>query len=587
MARYNTAPQTLSLTGATTFTYAFTGGIITLGGTAGYTVTLVSPVLFPGSTQVYYNASGGNVTLTTPAGQIRGNGFAAASSQTIPDTAVWSVTSDGTNYIITNNEGAAEQFQQAVTFASGLTANSTVTMSGANAIIGISPSSGGTVTISPGSTLTMQPGGNTTLSPTGSATLTLAPVGGALTLGTVGQTTTMNGNISAAASNQTVSLNPGGTGGVTISPSGTASLTIAPTSAGTINNMTIGASTRAAGNFTTLQANSTTTLTGALTVNGASVNTDISPTGTGTVTIGPAGATTLGTVGVATTMRGNIAAQQSNQTVVLSPTGTGTVTIAPAGGVTINPANANVSITPSGTGSITLTSAATGAMNNVAIGGTTRASGNFTTLDANSTVGLSPTGANVTISGSNSAVAISPTGTGTVTISPAGALTINPTTASTINNTSIGATTRSTGAFTSLDANSTVGLSPANANVTISPSGSGTVTMAPATAGNINNMAIGGTTRAAGSFTTLAANSTVNLNNVQINASSGTITTSTGNLTITNASGNVTFSTTVDFGANQVSNSRTPTTGNDLTNKTYVDGRTSRVGSAGFFYGTM
>jgi hypothetical protein len=54
------------------------------------------------------------------------------------------------------------------------------------------------------------------------------------------------------------------------------------------------------------------------------------------------------------------------------------------------------------------------------------------------------------INPANAAVSISPTGTGTVAISPAGALTINPTTASTINNTSIGATTASTGRFTSV-----------------------------------------------------------------------------------------------------------------------------------------
>jgi hypothetical protein len=56
------------------------------------------------------------------------------------------------------------------------------------------------------------------------------------------------------------------------------------------------------------------------------------------------------------------------------------------------------------------------------------------------------------ITPANAAVAISPTGTGTVAISPAGALTVNPTTASTINNTSIGATTASTGRFTSVTA---------------------------------------------------------------------------------------------------------------------------------------
>jgi hypothetical protein len=52
------------------------------------------------------------------------------------------------------------------------------------------------------------------------------------------------------------------------------------------------------------------------------------------------------------------------------------------------------------------------------------------------------------ITPANAAVAISPTGTGTVAISPAGALTVNPTTASTINNVSIGATTALTGRFT-------------------------------------------------------------------------------------------------------------------------------------------
>jgi hypothetical protein len=56
----------------------------------------------------------------------------------------------------------------------------------------------------------------------------------------------------------------------------------------------------------------------------------------------------------------------------------------------------------------------------------------------------------VTLSPASANVAISPTGSGAVTISPVGALTISPTAASTINNTSIGATTASTGKFTTL-----------------------------------------------------------------------------------------------------------------------------------------
>jgi len=123
-----------------------------------------------------------------------------------------------------------------------------------------------------------------------------------------------------------------------------------------------------------------------------------------------------------------------------------------------------------------------------AIGSLTAASGAFTTLTASSTVTLSPANANVTIS---------PTGTGTVTFAPA--------TAGTINNMSIGATTRASGAFTTLDANAAVGLSPANANVTISPTGTGTVTISPATQGAINRMTVGATVAASGAFTTLIA----------------------------------------------------------------------------------
>jgi hypothetical protein len=55
-------------------------------------------------------------------------------------------------------------------------------------------------------------------------------------------------------------------------------------------------------------------------------------------------------------------------------------------------------------------------------------------------------------------------------------------------------------------------MNPANAAISIAPTGTGTLTINPATAGTINNMAIGGTTAAAGAFTTLAATSTVSAN---------------------------------------------------------------------------
>lgn len=86
-----------------------------------------------------------------------------------------------------------------------------------------------------------------------------------------------------------------------------------------------------------------------------------------------------------------------------------------------------------------------------------------------------------------------------------------------INNAPIGGVTPSTGVFSALTATGTltgsgvVNLSPANLSVTLAPSGTGVVTINPATAGTINNVAIGDTTRGAGAFTTLQSNSTTTL----------------------------------------------------------------------------
>jgi hypothetical protein len=65
-----------------------------------------------------------------------------------------------------------------------------------------------------------------------------------------------------------------------------------------------------------------------------------------------------------------------------------------------------------------------------------------------------------------------------------------------------------------LTATSTVTLSPSNANVVLSPTGTGVVTINPATAGTINNVAIGGTTAAAGTFTDLTVTGTTTLSEI-------------------------------------------------------------------------
>ena len=67
---------------------------------------------------------------------------------------------------------------------------------------------------------------------------------------------------------------------------------------------------------------------------------------------------------------------------------------------------------------------------------------------------------------------------------------------------------------------------PSNKNVSLAPTGTGSVTINPATAGTINNMAIGGTTAAAGSFTDLSVTGTTKFDGSE--GTSGQVLTSAG-----------------------------------------------------------
>jgi hypothetical protein len=329
MARFNTAAPSLSVTGAIVFTYAFTSGLITLSGTSGYTVTLASPVAVPGTVQTFYNATGGNVTISTPNGNIIGNGLTAATSQTLPNVSTFGLQSDGTNYVLTDNQG-------------GPVAVTTFTASGNISAI----TSNQTVT----------------LSPTGTGTVTISPAG-ATTLGTASITTNLYGNISAITSNQTVTLSPTGTGTVTISPAG--AVTIAPTTVGSINNINIGASTRGSGAFSTLGANSTVTFTGAISADTGTNNQSITTTGAGTITI------TSGTTGNINNMNiGATTAGTGRFSTVTSTIATGTAPFTVTS--TTNVANLNASSLNGAT------FAAPGS-----IGSTTASSGAFSSLSAN------------------------------------------------------------------------------------------------------------------------------------------------------------------------------------------------------------
>lgn len=172
-----------------------------------------------------------------------------------------------------------------------------------------------------------------------------------------------------------------------------------------------------------------------------------------------------------------------------------TLNIVPAGGISIiTDANTNsLTFNTSGsiadltvTNSLTVNPSTIGAINNVVIGATTPQAGTFNGLTALSAVNLSPV---------NSTVTISPTGTGTITV--------NPTVTGNINNVRIGATTPAPATFTTLTATGNVSFNGNNANITLSPTGNGSVTINPNTTGNINNVAIGNATPLSGRFTTV------------------------------------------------------------------------------------
>ncbi len=129
----------------------------------------------------------------------------------------------------------------------------------------------------------------------------------------------------------------------------------------------------------------------------------------------------------------------------------------------------------------------------------------------------------------------------------------------------IGGGTPGTATFVGLTATGAVALSPANLNVVLSPTGTGLVTINPATLGTIDKMTIGGSTPAAGTFTTINGNT--------FTAGTGVLTIAAGK-TLT-ASRTLTFtgtdSTTMTFPATSATIARIDA-GNTFTGNQLVTG---------------
>jgi hypothetical protein len=103
----------------------------------------------------------------------------------------------------------------------------------------ITPNAAQFTTVRTTGNVTLDGAGNILINTSGTATISPA---GSLTLGTAGISTTQLGNIVATTQNQTINFSPTGVGSVTINPTGL----------GAIDNMTIGLTTPAAGQMTSL-----------------------------------------------------------------------------------------------------------------------------------------------------------------------------------------------------------------------------------------------------------------------------------------------------------------------------------------------
>lgn len=143
----------------------------------------------------------------------------------------------------------------------------------------------------------------------------------------------------------------------------------------------------------------------------------------------------------------------------------------------------------------------------------------YLAVPGQNTIGLNATTNTLTVASSGGIAVTTNSTTNTLTfninptisvtnLSVTNTLAINPSTIGTLDNISIGTITPKAGTFSTLSATNVVNLSPANANVTISPSGTGRLIISATGGGTIDNVVIGSTTPASATFTNVALSST-------------------------------------------------------------------------------
>ena len=431
-----------------------------------------------------------------------------------------------------------------------------------NVVEDTTPQLGGSLDVN-GMSIVSTSNGNITLAPNGTGKVVLSgqqfPVGTSSITGAVA-------SVDTGRNPNTVTLSPGGglayngaivftgsqvtsmglTAGVTyyiaaVVSAGTyelsASMNGSPltlSNPGTITNLNYSASMQVATNGQVLTYNTSGVLTWASPAGGgiASVSADTNPSLGGDLNVNGRSITSL-----------------SNGPINIIPNGSGNIALAPITGSIILGAlswpsttgsNGQV-LTTNGSTATSWTTPSSGGLTDVVNDTTPQLGGNldlntYKIVTASGNMNLEPAaGSNANITTMSAGNITMATATGNISLSPGSGkivlgaldwptstgtngqvLTTNGTTAATwttpaaaFNPASpgpIGATTAAAGAFTTLSATGAVTFTP-TASINISPTGiTNTVTIAPATTGgSINNMSIGGTTKAAGTFTTMTA----------------------------------------------------------------------------------
>jgi hypothetical protein len=178
-----------------------------------------------------------------------------------------------------------------------------------------------------------------------------------------GDNVSVNVSTNLNGANAQIDISPTGTGHVHINPTGTGSVEIKPTNVGTMDNITIGATTAAAGSFTNLSVTGTTSFDGSQGTAGqvlTSAGTGATPTWT-------------------TPTTGTVTSVTGTAPVVSSGGATPAISMAAANTTTNGYLTSTDWNTFNGKGSGTVTSVGgTGTVNGISLSGTVTSSGNLT-----------------------------------------------------------------------------------------------------------------------------------------------------------------------------------------------------------------